>query len=135
MHKVFLILLNLFIFFFLIGIFDEAFSIRGDNTVASNLLVGLGFAVLMSLSSNVLKFFKIQINFASLFLVSFVVAFLFFFAAIYLLQIIYVNSATIDFGLPFLLPIQLSDKTMALVFLSLSSSFLSVLMEDLSERR
>lgn len=135
MHKVFLILLNLFIFFFLIGIFDEAFSIRGDNTVASNLLVGLGFAVLMSLSSNVLKFFKIQINFASLFLVSFVVAFLFFFVAIYLLQIIYVNSATIDFGLPFLLPIQLSDKTMALVFLSLSSSFLSVLMEDLSERR
>jgi hypothetical protein len=70
-----------------------------------------------------------------LLLVSFVVAFLFFFVSLYILGLIYVNPTSIDFGLPFLLPIELSDKTMALVFLSLSSSFLSVLMEDLSERR
>lgn len=135
MHKLFLILLNLLIFFFLISIFDSAFSISGEATIVYKLLVGLAFAVLLSFSSNILKFFKIQINFASLFLVSFVIAFIFFFVALYLLGLIYVNKSVIDFGLPFLVPIELSDRTMALVFLSVVSSFLSVLMQDLSDRR
>lgn len=135
MHKLFLILLNLLIFFFLISIFDSTFSISGEATIVYKLLVGLAFAVLLSFSSNILKFFKIQINFASLFLVSFVIAFIFFFVALYLLGLIYVNKSVIDFGLPFLVPIELSDRTMALVFLSVVSSFLSVLMQDLSDRR
>ena len=135
MRKVFLVLLNLLIFFFVIGIFGSAFSITGGDTIINRLAIGLVFAVLMAFVPNVLKFFKIQINFASMFLVTILLSFLFFFLALYFFGVISINAVTIDIGLQIIKPIELADRTVALLILSIFAAILSVSMEDLSQRK
>jgi hypothetical protein len=135
MKRSFSILLNLLVFFFILGIFGSAFSITGGDTVVNRLMLGIVFAVLMSLAPNVLKFFKIDVNGWSLLIISILLAFIFFFISLYVLGLISVQASTINIGLTFMQPIHLQDRTIAMVFLSVSSSIISVVMDTLSKSR
>lgn len=135
MRKLFTILINLLIFFFLLGIFNNAFSIVGGDTVVNKLIIGLIFAVLMAIVPNIIKFFKVEVNTASTFLVSLLLSFIFYYLSIYILGLISVNLTTIDLGISFIHPIDLKDRTVALLFLTAVSTLFSVLMEDLRDRR
>lgn len=134
MRKLFTFLLNLLIFFFLIGIFNNAFSIVGGDTVVNKLIVGIIFATLMTIVPNVIQFFKVEVNTPTLFVVSLILSFFFYYLSIYIVGLISVNLTSIDLGISFVAPLELKDRTIALVFLTVVSTILSVLMEDLRDR-
>jgi hypothetical protein len=135
MRQVFSILLNMLIFFFLVGIFGSAISVIGGSSVINKVIVGLIFGIFMMLIPNVLKFFKLPVNGASLLLMGVIVSFVFYFVSIYILSIISVTGSSIDLGIAFFEPILLQDRTVALVFLSLVSAGFSVGMDILSKRK
>lgn len=135
MRQLFSVLLNLLIFFFLIGIFGSAISVVGGNTVLNKVLVGLLFGVFMMLVPNILKFFKLPVNGGSQLLMGILVSFVFYFLSLYILNFIMITGSRIDLGLSFIQPIVLQDRTVALVFFSLVSAVFSVGMDVLSKKK
>src|SRR5690606_4983292 len=101
MRQLFSVLLNLLIFFFLIGIFGSAISVVGGNTVLNKVLVGLLFGVFMMLVPNILKFFKLPVNGGSQLLMGILVSFVFYFLSLYILNFIMITGSRIDLGLSF----------------------------------
>lgn len=131
MRKVYVVLRNMLLFFFLVEVFAGALVVN-RGTVIDKILVGIVFGIFMMLIPNILKFFKMPLNSGTLMLVGVIVSFMFFFVGIYVLQIITVAPKAVDLGIAFVQPIQLTDKTVALVFLSLVSAISSIGMEIIS---
>ncbi len=136
MRNLYVLIRNMLLFFFLVVVFSGPLLIR-NGTFLDKLLVGLLFGLFMMLIPNVLKFFKLPVNNGSLLLMGVIVAFLFFFVALYnpFLPLITVVGGNVDLGLGFIQPIKLQDKTVALVFLSLVSAVISIGLEILSKKK
>ncbi|MEP7104162.1 MAG: hypothetical protein ABI721_05655 [Candidatus Dojkabacteria bacterium] len=140
MHKVFVVILNMLIFFFLVVILSpniQVGSVFGipANSVMNSILVGLIFGVFIMLIPNLLKFLKLPESAGSMLLMGVIVCFIFFFVGIYLFGFVGVNNQSVNLGLPFLSPIVLQDRTVALVFLSIVSALVSTGMEILSKKK
>lgn len=135
MRNIYVILLNMLIFFFLVGVLNPAIGVTGNNSVVSKILVGLLFGVFMMLIPNVLKFLKLPVNGGSMLLMGIIVSFLFYFLSIYLFQLIIVQAANINLGIPLVGPIVLGDRTVALVFLSLVSAVLSIGLDAIGKKK
>lgn len=138
MKNIFTVVLNMLLFFFIVGVLSPAITVKGfiaGTSVLNSVIIGLIFGIFMMLIPNILKFFKLPINNGSLFLMGIIVSFAFFFLGIYLFNFISVNATSVDLGVPLLTSIRLQDRTVALVFLSIVSTALSIGMEVLNKKK
>lgn len=135
MKRLYSILTNTLVFFFISSVFDSILSIGVDDTIVNKLIIGFLFGFLVSLVPNILMFFKIQINIASQFLVAFFISFLFFFLSIYIFEFLIVNPSVLDIGIDLFSQVELTDRTVGLIFLSILSSLTAVLIKELEERK
>ena len=134
MRNIYVLIRNMLLFFFLVVVFSGPLLIR-NGTFLDKLLVGLLFGLFMMLIPNILKFFKLPVNSGSLILMGVIVAFVFYFVALYVFNFITVVGGSVDLGLGFIEPIKLQDKTVALVFLSLVSALASIGLEILGKKK
>lgn len=135
MKRLYSILTNTLVFFFVSAVFDRIMGIGVDDTLVNKLIIAFLFGFLLSLVPNILMFFKIQINIASQFLVAFFISFLFFFLSIYIFEFLIVNPSVLDIGIDLFTPIELTDRTVGLLFLSIVSSLIIVVMKEIEERK
>lgn len=135
MKRLYSILTNTLVFFFISAVFDSILSIGVDDTIVNKLIIAFLFGFLVSLVPNILMFFKIQVNIASQFLVAFFISFLFFFLSIYIFEFLIVNPSVLDIGIDLFSPVELTDRTVGLIFLSIISSLTAVLIKELEERK
>jgi len=135
MKNLYLILRNLMVFTFIVVIFGSNNIIK-DNSVSSILLVGLLFGIVMMLIPSVLKYFKLPITPSTVFVMSLIFSFLFYFLGLYVFNLINIpSSGVLDFGVSFIQPIKLQDRTVTIVLLSLFSAFISSLIDFLSKKK
>ncbi len=126
MKTVFIVLLNMLLFFFLVGIFGNALQVS-RGTLIDKVIVGLIFGIFMAMIPSMLKFFKLPVSGGSLLLMGIIVSFVFFFLGMYIFNFIVISpKSSITFGIPFIDPINLPDRTFTLVFLSLVAAFSSI---------
>ncbi|CAG1022574.1 hypothetical protein DOJK_01760 [Patescibacteria group bacterium] len=131
--KIYLIVQNILVFFFVWAIFRKTLIIGGSLFV-DEFMVALLYGLLIAFTPNLLKFFKLPVNFGSLFLITLIISFLYFFVEISVLNIINLTGQNLNLGLDFVGTIVLEDKTYALVLLSVITSLLSVSMELLKKK-
>jgi len=123
------------VFFFLITVFGAGNILR-DSSLANTIGIGLVYGILMMLIPNILKFLKLPVNTGSLILMAILISFLFFFTGLYILGIFTVPAGgVIDFGIAFISPLVMADRTVALVVLTIFSALASVGLEVLSKAR
>ena len=140
MHKVFTVILNMLIFFFLVVVLSpniQVGSVFGipANSVVNSVLVGLIYGILIMLVPNFLKFIKLPDNGGAMVLMAIIVSFLFFFVGIYIFGFVGVNNQPVNLGITLVGPILLQDRTVALVFLSIVSAVVSVGMGMLNKKK
>lgn len=140
MQKVFTVILNMLIFFFLVVVLSpniQVGSVFGiaSNSVINSILVGLIYGTLIMLVPNFLKFLKLPDNGGAMVLMGVIVSFIFFFVGIYVFGFVGVNYQPVDLGISTVSPIFLKDRTVALVFLSIVSAVVSVGMGMLNKRK
>lgn len=134
MRTVYLTLVNMLLFFFIAEIFGGALLInRGE--VIDKIVVGIIFGFFMAMVPHILKFFKLPVNGGSLFLMSLIVAFLFFFLGLYIFNFITITGKSIALGISLLDPIVLPDRTFALVTLTLVTALSSVGLSVIDKRK
>lgn len=135
MRNLYIVFRNVLVFCFVIVVFGAS-NILKDNSVASILGVGIVFGVSMMLVPNILKFFKLPVNNGSHFLMSIIISFLFFFIGLYIFNFLKIPSGgSIDFGISFIPPLKLQDRTVALVILSLFTTITSSLLDYLGRQK
>lgn len=135
MKRLYSILTNTLVFFFISAVFDSILGIGVDDTIVNKSIIAFLFGLLVSLVPNILMFFKIQVNIASQFLVAFFISFLFFFLSIYIFEFLIVNPSILDIGIDLFSQVELTDRTVGLIFLSIISSLTAVLIKELEERK
>lgn len=140
MQKLFTVILNMLIFFFLVVILSpniQVGSVFGiaSNSVINSVLVGLIYGILIMLVPNFLKFLKLPDNTGAMILMGVIVSFIFFFAGIYIFGFVGVNNQPVNLGLALTSPIILQDRTVALVFLSVVSALVSMGMGMLNNKK
>ncbi|MEO6728678.1 MAG: hypothetical protein ABIM99_02025 [Candidatus Dojkabacteria bacterium] len=140
MQKVFTVILNMLIFFFLVVILSpnivvgSVFGIAA-NSVVNSILIGLIYGVLIMLVPNFLKFLKLPDNGGAMILMGIIVSFIFFFVGLYIFGFVGVNNQPVNLGLALVSPIILQDRTVALVFLSVVSAVVSIGMGMLNRNK
>ena len=140
MQKIFTVILNMLIFFFLVVVLSpniQVGSVFGiaANSVVNSVLVGLIYGLLIMLVPNFLKFLKLPDNGGAMILMGIIVSFIFFFVGIYIFGFVGVNYQPVNLGLALVSPIILQDRTVALVFLSVVSAVVSIGMGMLNKRK
>ncbi len=130
MKKVFTVVINALLFFFIVGVVSGVTIYNG--TLISVIIAALIFGLLMLAVIFILKFFKINVNFWSKLLLSVVLAFVFFFM-IYngILGIGSISSSVVDFGLG--ITVLRLDALGTLIFVSLVSGAASAGLDWLSK--
>ncbi|MFS8130460.1 MAG: hypothetical protein ACMG57_00625 [Candidatus Dojkabacteria bacterium] len=140
MQKIFTVILNMLIFFFLVVVLSpniQVGSVFGiaPNSVVNSVLVGIIYGIFIMLIPNFLKFLKLPVNGGSMILMGIIVSFIFFFVGIYIFGFVGVNNQPVNLGLALVSPIILQDRTVALVFLSIVSALVSIGMEMLNKKK
>lgn len=133
MKEVYVTLRNMLLFFFIVAVFSGTIIVR-NNTVADKVIVGLVFGLVMAFLPMILKFFKLPVNTGSLLLVGIVFSFLFYFLGLYVIEFISITGGRVDVGISDL-DFTFEDKTVALVVLSVTSAFLSIVLETLGKQK
>lgn len=133
MKNVFVVIVNMLLFFFLADVLGNIMNIA-DGTLFGKILVGLIFGVVIMLIPNILKFFKLPVTNASSFLLGIIVTFAFFLIA-NMAKLITISTGSLSFGIAFLPPISLPNATMTIVFLSILATALSIGLEMLNKKK
>ena len=133
MKRIFVILLNLLVFFFVMNIFTPTIQVQGISgftQTINSIVVGLIYGICMMMVPNILKFFKLSVQTSSMYLMSIFVSFLFFFISRYFFNLINLGTGNITI-IPGII-ISLPDQTVTIVFLSIITAIFSVSMLKLS---
>lgn len=133
MLRVYKIIQNLLIFFFVWAIFRKSLLIGGGQFI-DELTAAIIFGVLISFTPNLLKFFKLPVNWGSTFLITLIVTFLYLFIQFSVFNNINLTGQNLLLGIDFLGEVSVADKTYALVMLSSMLSIISTLMEYLKKK-
>lgn len=124
---------NILIFFFIWALFRRAMIIGGGAFI-DEFSAALAFGLITAFTPNILKFFKLPVNIGSTLLITLIVTFLYLFIQISILNYINLTGQSINFGIELIGPINLEDKTYALVLLSILLSLMSVTMDYLKKK-
>lgn len=136
MKKVFIVLLNMFIFFFIISALSPALKVNaipGFSGIINGVIVGLIYGVFILIVPNILKFFKISPKTGALYLMGVIVSFFFYFIMRYIFGLIQITGGNVV-----LLPgfsVSLVDSTVAIVFISLFSAVVSISMQQMANSK
>lgn len=132
MSKLYTIIINTLLFFFIVTVVNGV--VISGGTVVGKTLAGLVFGLLIMLVPLVLKFFKITVNAASQLLLATLISFLFFFL-IYIGVFPFgsIGGSVIDFGFGANSVMRI-DPLGTLIFVALFSAVSSTLLQLLSER-
>jgi hypothetical protein len=133
MLKVYRIVLNILIFFFVWAIFEKSILIGGGQFV-DKLGAALVFGLITAFVPNILKFFKLPVNTGSTFLITLILTFLYLFIQLSVFNTMNLTGQSVNLGIDLIGQIQIQDKTNALVLLSLLLSSLSVGIDFLKKK-
>lgn len=122
------------LFYFIASLFAQVLRFTEGNNFQGIFVSALIFGLLVAALPSILNFFKIKENNGALLLVGLVVNFLFYFVGSYLLDLFNVVSGKVVFGVD-ALTMEVDDKTLGLIVVSLVSSALSVFLEALSQKK
>ncbi|MCS7317779.1 MAG: hypothetical protein NZZ41_05680 [Candidatus Dojkabacteria bacterium] len=126
---------NVLVFCFVVVVFG-ANNILINNSVASIIGVGIVFSIFLLLVPSILKSLKLPITSGSLLMMNFIVGFVFFFTGFYLFNFLKIpDKGIIDFGVSFIAPIYIQDKTVSLLFLTLFSTSISWIFDVVSKNK
>lgn len=136
MKNVYKAFVNIFIFYFLVSLFNGVLGILmpGANTFVVILIPAIIYGILVAALPTILGFFKIKENTGALLLGGVVVNFLFYFLGHYVFRIFAINGGNIVLGIP-ALAIRVDDQTLGLLIISLLSSLVSVGIEAMSKKK
>ena len=129
MKNIYILIRNFLLFYFLEEIFN---GISISQGLLGKLFIAFIFGFVMMIVPNMLTFFKISVNAGSMFLMSLVLAFLFFFLLSNgLFGVARITSSSINLGLDGSPSLNL-DQTGTLMLVSIVSALLSVWLDKIS---
>lgn len=132
MRNLYVAFRNALVYVFVITLFGTSFLLR-EVTNANLVGTALIYGIIIMLTPNILKFFKLPVNSGSTIMLNLLLSFLYFFAGIYIFGVFeVVTGRSVDLIINAVL---IADRTMALVFLSISTTLVSTVMDILSDSR
>lgn len=131
MKKLHQFFIALTIFYSILYIFTNIIRIENQDSILNKLIIGTSFAILITLVPNFLKFFKLPVNTGSLFLITLTISFIFFILSVNILNLISIIPGKIDQ----IIFLEIRDETIGIALISFATSFLSVLIEKLNNKR
>ncbi len=134
MRNLFNLLLGILLFYFIASLFAVILQFDGGNSFDNIFLPSLMFGILVAALPAILSFFKIRETTGALLLGGFVVNFLFYFVGYYLIKFFDIVNGRVVFGFDFI-SINVNDKTLGLILISLVSAGLSVILQILADRK
>lgn len=135
MNSLYLIFKNVLVFCFVVVVFGSS-NILINNSVASIIGVGIVFGIFMILVPTILKSLKLPVTNGSVFVMSIIVSFFFFFVGLYIFNFLKIpDRGIIDFGVNFIPPLIIQDRTVALVILTIFSTLVSSFFDFLNKQK
>jgi hypothetical protein len=136
MKKLFVVIQNMLVFFFVMNILSPAIQVNGIvglTQVINSVFVGILYGLFIMLVPNLIKFLKMKVQTTSLYMMTILVSFIFFFLLRYSFNLIVLKGGNVTIIPGFV--ISLADQTVTIVFLSVIIALVSVSMLKLSEAK
>jgi hypothetical protein len=136
MKKLFVVVQNMLVFFFVMNILSPAIQVNGIvglTQVINSVFVGILYGLFIMLVPNLIKFLKMKVQTTSLYMMTILVSFIFFFLLRYSFNLIVLKGGNVTIIPGFV--ISLADQTVTIVFLSVIIALVSVSMLKLSEAK
>lgn len=132
MSKLNVVIQNFLVLFFAFAFLGDSIIV-GSGMFIDKFYMAIFYGVIIALTPNILKFFKLPVNLGSLFLISLIVTFIFLFLMISVFNSVNLTGRPINSGIELLNSLQLKDESFALVIISLVVSLGSIFMAYLKK--